>query len=292
MHDHENQGDDGNTDAMPDVGAEERVGVHDGAAQQTKADVVVRSHAHLRAERSLVAEKRSGARHVGAYGDSPEAELIVGKQITGEREQQRQHQKDHAYVPIKLARLLVRAGEKDTEHMQFYGDYHQVRGPAVHVAEQFTERDVVFEVKDVAEGLHLAGVVVKHQQDTSEGEHQKQIESDAAHAPGVAVTHGVAINLGRVQMQKNVGEDAESAVARRVVVLVAEDGGVELSFGGILEAFDLFFGFRRHITFKREDGIPDGRQNSSHQPDRFAVGVFLVRHSLLPALEKRARHGR
>src|SRR6266403_3088674 len=208
MHDHENQGDDGNTDAMPDVGAEERVGVDDGAAEQAKADVVVRSHAHLRAERAFVAEKRSGARHVGAYGDSPETKLIVGKQIAGEGKQQRQHQQDYADVPIKLAWLLIRAGEKDTEHVQLYGDNHEVRGPAVHVAEQFAERDVVLEVKDVAEGLHFAGMVVKHEQDAGKGEHQEQIESDAAHAPGVAVTHRVAVDLGRMQMQKNVGEYA------------------------------------------------------------------------------------
>src|SRR5882762_6699190 len=146
MHNHEDQRDDGNADAMPDVGAEERVGVDDGTAEQAKADVVVRSHAHLRAERSFVSEKRCGAGHVGAYGDGPEAELIVGKQITREGEQQRQHKKDHTDVPIELARLFIRAGEKHAKHVQLYGDYHQVRGPAVHVTEQLTERNVVLEV--------------------------------------------------------------------------------------------------------------------------------------------------
>src|SRR6267154_2039199 len=96
-------------------------------------------------------------------------------------------------------------------------------------------------------------MVVKHQQDTGKGEHQEQIKSDAAHAPRIAVAHGVAVDLGGVQMQKDVGEDAEGAIARRVVVLVAEDGCVELSFGGILEAFE-FFSSAMIYTCKKEPG--------------------------------------
>ncbi len=144
--------------------------------------------------------------------------------------------------------------------------YEPVRNTrtAVHVAEQLAEGHVVLEVQDVAEGLHFAGVVVKHQQHAGEGEHQEQVKSDAAHTPGVAVAHRVAIDLGGVQMQKNVGEHAESAIARRVVVLVAEDGSVELSFGGILQAFDLFFGFGGHVALERVDGILHTHPNPSH----------------------------
>src|SRR5579872_2055482 len=78
MHTHENGSDQRNGDAMPDIGAKQRVGVNDGAAEQAEADVVVRSHAELRAERSLAAKQRRGARHVGSDGDGPEAQLIVG----------------------------------------------------------------------------------------------------------------------------------------------------------------------------------------------------------------------
>src|SRR5260370_26979192 len=123
---------------------------------------------------------------------------------------------------MESGRFLGRAGEKHAKHVQLNGDDHQVRGPAVHVAKQFAEGHVVLEVQDVAERLHFAGVVVKHQQHAGKGEHQEQIEGDAAHAPGVAVAHGVAIDLSGVQMQKNVGEHAESASARRVVVLVTK----------------------------------------------------------------------
>src|SRR5260370_31377844 len=84
VQDHEDGSDDGNADAVPNVGAQERIGVDDGAAQEAEAHVIIRRHAQLRAERTFMTEKGSGARHVRAHGNGPEAELIVGKQITGE----------------------------------------------------------------------------------------------------------------------------------------------------------------------------------------------------------------
>src|SRR3954463_11897134 len=47
VHDHEDGRDDGNADAVPDVCAQERVRVHDRAAKQSEADVVIRRHAQL-----------------------------------------------------------------------------------------------------------------------------------------------------------------------------------------------------------------------------------------------------
>src|SRR3989475_11680860 len=245
MQDHEDRSDDGNADAMPDVGAKERVGVHDGAAQKAKANVVVRRHAQLRAEGTFMTEEGGGACHVRAHSNGPEAELIIWKQVAGEGEQQRQHEKDNANVPIELARFFVRAGEKDPEHVKLDGDDHQVRGPAMHVAQQFAEGHVVFEIENVAEGLHFAGVIVKHEEHAGEGEDDKQIERDAAHAPGVAVTYRVTIDFGGMQMEEDVREHAEGAIARRVVVLVAENRSVNLGFGGLAQNLDLFFGFFR-----------------------------------------------
>ena len=69
----------------------------------------------------------------------------------------------------------------------------------------------------------------------------KQIKGDAAHAPGVVVFHGVAIDLGRMQMQKDVAENAQRAAARRLVVLDAKDGAIELGLFRVLEAIDLLF---------------------------------------------------
>src|SRR5437588_11286184 len=66
MHDHEDAGNDGNRDAMPDVGAQQRIRVHDRAAQQSEADVVVRRHAQLTAEWALAAQQWGGLGHAGA----------------------------------------------------------------------------------------------------------------------------------------------------------------------------------------------------------------------------------
>src|SRR5438270_8270887 len=77
VHDHEYRGDDGDSDAVPDVGAEQGICIHDRAAQQSKSDIVIRRHVQQWAERSFVAQQRRGAGHVRAYGDSPESELIV-----------------------------------------------------------------------------------------------------------------------------------------------------------------------------------------------------------------------
>jgi hypothetical protein len=68
-------------------------------------------------------------------------------------------------------------------------------------------------------------------------------------------------------MQKDIGKDAEGAIARRVVMLVAEDGSVELCFGGILKTFDLFFGFRGKISLQRVEISLDAVNDAN----RFAV---------------------
>ena len=81
----------------------------------------------------------------------------------------------------------------------------------------------MLEIEHVTKCLHLGGVVVKHQQHAGISEDDKEVKSNPSHAPGIAVAHGVAIDFGRVQMQENVGKHAQRAVARCVIVLVAED---------------------------------------------------------------------
>ena len=50
-------------------------------------------------------------------------------------------------------------------------------------------------------------------------------------------------------------------------MLVAEDGGVELRFSGILKAFDLFFGFCREVGLEGIQIFLD----AVYDADRFAV---------------------
>ena len=171
--------------------------------------------------------------------------------------------------------------------MQLDGDDHQVRGPAVHVAQQFAERNVVLQVKHIAESLHLAGVVVKHQQHAGEGEHQEQIKSDSAHSPRIAVAHRVTIDLRGMQMQKNVGEHAQRAIARRVVVLVAENRGVDLRLGRILKDFDLLFGFRRKIGLEGFEIFLDAGFDGSTRPTDLPFEFFSSGISFAPVSSAR-----
>ena len=108
--------------------------------------------------------------------------------------------------------------------MQPRRDDHQVRRPAVHVPEELAEGHVVFEVEDVFERLHLDGVVVVHQKHAREGEDDEEVEGDAAHAPREGVARGVAVDLRRVEVEEDVREYGERAVARvGAVVRDAED---------------------------------------------------------------------
>src|SRR5246127_4975020 len=170
-----------------------------------------------------MSEQRFGSRHIRAYGYGPESKLIIGQQISRERKQQREHQEQHADVPVKFSRLLIGAGQEDTEHVEPDADHHQVGSPAVHVAQNLSERNIMLEIEYVAEGLYLARVVIEHQQHAGIGEDDEQVERDSAHAPGVAVAHRIAVDLRRMQVEEDVRKHAESAVAWCVVVLVAED---------------------------------------------------------------------
>ncbi len=74
----------------------------------------------------------------------------------------------------------------------------------MHVSQQLSKRNVVLEIKNVAKSIHFGRVVVEHQQNTRERQHDKEIKSDSAHAPRVGVTNCVAINLCRMKMQEYV----------------------------------------------------------------------------------------
>src|SRR2546430_16619930 len=53
VHYQQNQQNRGNGDAVPDIGAQQRIRIHNRSAQQGETDVVVRSHAELRPKRTL-----------------------------------------------------------------------------------------------------------------------------------------------------------------------------------------------------------------------------------------------
>src|SRR2546429_3032055 len=116
---HEETRDQRDEDAVEDVEAEQRVWTDLAPAEEEGARVVdvVEARDQLVAG-PLVAEDRRRAAHVGADGHRPDGQLVPRQQVAGEREQQRQHEQDHADHPVELARRLVRAGQEHAEHVQ------------------------------------------------------------------------------------------------------------------------------------------------------------------------------
>src|SRR5207245_7864029 len=104
----------------------------------------------------------------------------------------------------------------------------------------------------------------------------KKVESDASHAPGVAVADGIAVDLRRVQVEEHVREHAQSAIARRVVVFVPEDRGVDLSLGRVFEVLNLLFGFGGDVGLERVDVFLDARFYPLQETDSDTVAVFSV----------------
>ncbi len=124
-----------------------------------------------------------------------------------------------------------------------------------------------------------------------EGEHDKEVERDSAHAPGVAVAHRVAVDLGRMQVQKDVGQHAQRPVARRVVMLVAEDRSVDLGLGRIFQTLDLLLGLRRHVGLERLDVFLDARLHPFEQADPLPVLPVPVFFSHLNLFQSRVGAG-
>src|SRR2546430_16097697 len=88
-----------------------------------------------------------------------------------------------------------------------------------------------------------------------------------------------------MQMQENVGEHAEGAIAWRVVVLMAENRSVNQGLGRLLQNFDLFFGFSRKIRFEGFEVFLDASLQTFDQSSGlaiFSVRRFLFGHRLLP----------
>src|ERR1022692_4930598 len=141
-------------------------------------------------------------------------------------------------------------------------------------------------------------MVIEHQQHAGESEHDKQVERDSAHAPGIAIAYRVAADLGWVQMKEDVRQHAQRTVAGRVIMLVAEDRSEDLGLGGVFQAFDLLFGFRRHVSLERLNVFFDTSFHALQQAHATPVLTvsILFRHwfllSCFSKLQTRARRPR
>ncbi len=158
--------------------------------------------------------------------------------------------------------------------------------------------------KNVAERLHFAGVVIKHQQDAGERQHEEQIKRDAAHAPCEFIFHRVAIYFCGMQVEENVGENAQRAIPRRVVMLHAENRTIDLGLLGIFQAFELLFAFFVDVLAQAFRIFLDAIDQPRRLPSPFSSGIrspylgpisisnfnfeFQIRRSYSSDVQKRA----
>src|SRR5688572_24864252 len=123
VHGHQERRDERDPDAVEDVEAKERACSDEPAAQEREARVVRGrdeldvSDLEQTGPRSFDPEERRRRRHVRPDRDRPDRQLVPGKEVAGEREEERQHEQDDADDPVELARRLVRAGHEDAEHV-------------------------------------------------------------------------------------------------------------------------------------------------------------------------------
>ena len=83
-------------------------------------------------------------------------------------------------------------------------------------------------------------MIVKHKEHAGESQDNKQVKSDSAHPPGVAVADRVAVDLGGMEVEEDVGEHAQRAAALALIVLHPEHRFVERSLLWLLERLDVF----------------------------------------------------
>ena len=177
-------------DAMKNVEAKERIFGDDVAAEEKEAD--------------LLADEGSFLRHVRAHRDSPERELVPGEEVARVREKKRHDEEHDSHDPVELTRRTVGAVVEDPEHVEKRREYHEVRRPAVQVAQEQAVVDDVMQLLHVAVGLRDRRVVIEHQQNPGRDQDDGAHERDAAEPVGVREAEGLLPDLDRMHVQEEV----------------------------------------------------------------------------------------
>src|SRR5262249_52621215 len=127
------------------------------------------------------------------------------------------------------------------------GDDHGVGAPAVQLAED-AERGHIAQRQHVVIGVLQRRPVVEHQQHAGDGLDQEQEKGDAAHAPGVAQVDAALAHRHRVQVQEDVGQHHDDAVAPVARRRVAEDALPDLRAADVVADWHGGSFVKRHRT--------------------------------------------
>ena len=162
--------------------------------------------------------------------------------------------------------------------------------PPVHVAQQASKGNIVVKVHDVLIGLALGGVIVKHEKNARNGQNDKKIKRDSPHSPGKTKTDGIAIHLGGLQMQEDVGQNRQRPVAGRLIQFVAEDGFPDLGPLVVFGGPKVLFSFRDERIQPFFETVDQGSRSLSAAFFRLGFlchAFFVVIHGALVELNTR-----
>ncbi len=159
---------------------------------------------------------------VRADRDRPVRQLVPGEQIAREGEAERDQQQHHADDPVELAGFLVGTGVEDAHEMERDDEHHEVRRPAVHVADQLPEAHAGLQVLHVAVRGTDRRCVDEHQVYARHEQYPEEHHGDEAEPERVAHAQDAPGDLDGVHVQEDVAERLQRAPAGRVGLRVAE----------------------------------------------------------------------
>ena len=138
--------------------------------------------------------------------------MIPGKQIAGVTQQKRDDKKNNANDPVEFARCAISATIEDLEHVREDQEYHQLRRPAMQIAQKQSRRNHKLQILHVSISLRHRRMVIQHQQNAGDNQDEKRPQRKRAQVPRCAEAHHPFANLGREQMEEYVLLNGQCAV--------------------------------------------------------------------------------
>ena len=166
-----------------------------------------------------------GSRTADAVTDRyrPQRQLVPGKQVAGEAQEECQKKKDNPYDPVEFTRGLVGASVEHPHHVQEDQYYHPVSTPAMKVSHQEPKLHVRLKGCDILIGSIHGRNIVKHKQNTRGREQKEHEEGQTSQAVSMSYLYVGAMNARGVKVEEDVRSHYQHLVSRRVRVAGAED---------------------------------------------------------------------
>src|SRR4029453_7736910 len=160
-----------------------------------------------------MSKQRGGTCHVRSNRYRPYCQLIPREQIATKTQQKCECKENHSYTPVKFTWRFVRCCIKGPCHMHHNHEDHSMGSVTVYVTQDITEGHDILQIFHVEISSRNRRNIVKHQQDTSKCQNQKQIKSYYTSAPMEAHTHTVFSNFCGKNMIENIIRDGEKSIA-------------------------------------------------------------------------------